>query len=84
MNWFSGLNTSEIVSRDRSFRVVLRPSPDVDLAQLVGVEVASSTIVAMAKHGPIHCVLNAHVLNLAQTHAWRGMAWWGDPIIELH
>jgi hypothetical protein len=82
MNWAES-NAHAAIKRDRQFRVVLRPSPDVDLAQLVDVEVASSAIVAMAKHGPLPCVLNAHVLNLAQTHAWRGMAWWGDPIIEL-
>ena len=82
MKWVEP-NVNAAIKRDRQFRVVLRPSPDVDLAQVVDVEVGSSTIVGMAKHGPIHCVLNAHVLNLAQTHAWRGMAWWGDPIIEL-
>jgi hypothetical protein len=83
MNW-TDLNAHEDVERDRRFRIVLRPSPDVDLAQVVDVDVTSSTMVDMAKHGPLVAVLNAHVLNLAQTHAWPGMAWWGDAIRELH
>jgi hypothetical protein len=82
MSW-AELNAHADINRDRRFRIVLRPSPDVDLAQVVDVEVASSTMVEMAKHGPIPCVLNAHVLNLAQTHAWPEMAWWGDAIREL-
>jgi hypothetical protein len=84
MNWFTNLDPAEIVSRDRSFRVVLRPGANADLAQIVDVGVASDTMVEMAKHGPVGLVVNSHVLNLANKVAWSGFGWWGDPIHELH
>jgi hypothetical protein len=83
MNWFANLNTAEIVSRDRSFCVVLRPGPAVERAQVVDVEVKASTLAEMAEHGPVGLVASSHILNEATKLAPPGFGWHGDPIVEL-
>jgi hypothetical protein len=81
MSWFTGLNTSEIVSRDRSFRVALRPNEHGELRQF-DVAVDASAMWRMAAHGPIGPVLNAHVINEAKKLAPDGHGWWGDVVQE--
>jgi hypothetical protein len=81
MSWFTDRNTSEIVSRDRSFRVALRPSEKGDPREF-DVEVKANTLWEMAKHGPVGLVANSHILNEATKLAPDGFAWWGDPITE--
>jgi hypothetical protein len=83
MSWFSNLNTGEIVSRDRSFCVALRPGPAVERVQVVDVAVKAATMVEMAKHGPLGLVLNAHLINEARKFAPDGFGYWDDPIREL-
>jgi hypothetical protein len=83
MSWFSNLNTSEIVSRDRSFCVALRPGPAVERVQVVDVGVTADALYRMALHGPVGLVASAHILNEATKLAPAGFGWWGDPIVEL-
>jgi hypothetical protein len=83
MNWFSGLNTGEIVSRDRSFCVALRPGPAVERVHVVDVEVTADELWRMSLHGPVGLVASAHILNEATKLAPAGFSWHGDPIIEL-
>jgi hypothetical protein len=82
MSWFTDRNTSEIVSRDRSFCVALRPGPAVERVQVVDVEVAADELWRMALHGPVGPVASAHILNEATKLAPAGFSWHGDPIIE--
>jgi hypothetical protein len=83
MNWFSGLNTSEIVSRDRSFCVALRPGPAVERVHVVDVDVAADTLWRLAQHGPVGLVASAHILNEATKLAPAGFSWHGDEITEI-
>jgi hypothetical protein len=85
MSWFTGRDTSEIISRDRIFRVALRSGLDIDLAQIVDVSVEADVMQELAKHGPpFGPQMNSHILNLANKVAWPGFLWWDDPIQELH
>jgi hypothetical protein len=83
MSWFSNLNTSEIVSRDRSFCVALRPGAAVERVQVVDVEVTADELWRMAQHGPVGLVASAHILTEATKLAPAGWGWHGDPIAEL-
>jgi hypothetical protein len=83
MSWFTDRNTSEIVSRDRSFCVALRPGPAVERVQVVDVEVTADALWCMALHGPVGLVASAHILSEATKLAPAGWGWWGDPIAEL-
>jgi hypothetical protein len=82
MNWFANLNTAEIVSRDRSFRVALRPCEKGDPREF-DVEVKANALWDMAKHGPVGLVANSHILSEAAKLAPVGFGWWGDEIVAL-
>jgi hypothetical protein len=82
MNWFSNLNTGEIVSRDRSFRVALRTGPDAEPSEF-DVEAKADALWRMALHGPVGLVANAHIVNEATRIAPAGFGWWGDAIEEI-
>jgi hypothetical protein len=83
MNWFTDRNTSEIVSRDRSFCVALRPGPAVERVHVVDVDVAADELWRMSLHGPVGLVASAHILNEATKLAPAGFGWWGDEIAEI-
>jgi hypothetical protein len=82
MNWFSNLNTGEIISRDRNFRVALRPTGHGDPCEF-DVPVTSEAMRSMAQHGPIVPVLNAYVINEAKRLAPDEFGWFSDPIQEI-
>jgi hypothetical protein len=83
MSWFTDRNTSEIVSRDRSFRVALRTGQDAEPREF-DVEVKANLLWELAKSGPLGLVASSHILNEATKLAPVGWGWWGDPIVELH
>jgi hypothetical protein len=69
MNWLEA-NARTAIARDRRFRVPLRPGPGVDPVQFVHVEVEADELWALARHGPITCVLNSYIVNQAKKLAW--------------
>ena len=83
MSWFTDRNTSEIVSRDRSFCVALRPGPAVERVHVVDIEVTADTLWRMSLHGPVGLVASAHILNEATKLAPAGFGWHGDEIAEI-
>jgi hypothetical protein len=64
--------------------VILRKGPGLAPAQHVYINVEADTIWEMSMHGPVNCVLNAHVANEAKKLAWTPrFDYWGDPVEEL-